>query len=61
MPELAGAWWGSGVAREFSVETELAALLRIRLGDGLRFQVLDQDLEGTVTRLRSVAWARGLG
>ena len=53
---LAGRWWGSGAAREFSVETELAALLGIRLGDRLRFQVFDQDLEGTVTSLRSVAW-----
>ena len=53
---LAGRWWGSGAAREFSVETELAALLGIRLGDRLRFQILDQDLEGTVTSLRSVAW-----
>jgi hypothetical protein len=53
---LAGRWWGSGAAREFSVETELAALLGIRLGDRLRFQVLDQDLEDTATSLRSVAW-----
>ncbi|MGH8479218.1 MAG: ABC transporter permease [Gammaproteobacteria bacterium] len=53
---LAGRWWGSGASRELSVETELAALLGIRLGDRLRFQVLDQDLEGTVTSLRSVAW-----
>jgi putative ABC transport system permease protein len=53
---LAGRWWGSGAAREFSVEAELAALLGIRLGDRLRFQILDQDLEGTVTSLRSVAW-----
>ncbi len=53
---LAGRWWGNGAARELSVETELAALLGIRLGDRLRFQILDQDLEGTVTSLRSVSW-----
>ncbi|MGH8586812.1 MAG: ABC transporter permease, partial [Gammaproteobacteria bacterium] len=53
---LAGRWWGSGATAELSVEIELAALLGIRLGNRLRFQVLDQDLEGTVTSLRSVAW-----
>ncbi len=53
---LAGRWWGSQGGAELSVETELAALLGIRLGDRLRFQIVDREVEGSVTSLRSVSW-----
>ncbi len=53
---LAGRWFGPHAKAELSVETELARLLGIRLGDRLRFQILAEEVEGTVTSLRSVSW-----
>ena len=55
---LAGRWWrsgdqGQGIA---SVEIGLAEELGIVLGDTLRFQIAGQDLQATVTSLRSVEW-----
>jgi putative ABC transport system permease protein len=54
----AGHWW-DGVApfmAQASVETGLAETLGIGLGDRLRFQVAEREVEVTVTSLRRVAW-----
>lgn len=53
---VAGQWFGPGARAEVSVEQGLAETLGIRLGDRLRFAVAGQNVEGTVTSLRSVEW-----
>lgn len=53
---VAGRWFGPGARAEVSVEQGLAGTLGIRLGDRLRFAVAGQNVEGTVTSLRSVEW-----
>lgn len=52
----AGQFWQPGAAPQFSVETDLARRLGIRLGDRLTFSVAGQEASATVTSLRAVAW-----
>ncbi len=46
-----------GEADAFSVEEGLAKLLKLKLGDRLRFDMTGQVVEGRVTSLRKVDWA----
>ena len=52
----AGAFWEPGAGPQFSVETDLARRLDIRLGDRLTFSVAAQEVTATVTSLRAVSW-----
>jgi putative ABC transport system permease protein len=54
----AGQWWGAtgAHARGFSVETDIAEDLNIKLGDQLRYRIAGEPLEARVTSLRKVEW-----
>ena len=53
----AGRWQSPAPSPgEFSVEQGLAKTLGISLGDSLRFQVGERQVDATVTSLRSVEW-----
>lgn len=55
---VAGRWFGREARgrAEVSVEADLAQTLGIHLGDRLRFAIAGQDVDATVTSLRSVEW-----
>ena len=53
---VAGKWWSSPDAHEWSVEKGLAERLGLKLGDVLRFRVGAGEVEGRVTSLREVDW-----
>ncbi len=53
---VAGRWWRSAAAEEFSVETGIAQTLGIRLGDRLRYDIAGTSVEAPVTSLRKVDW-----
>ncbi|HMM76173.1 MAG TPA: FtsX-like permease family protein [Gammaproteobacteria bacterium] len=53
---VAGRFWAGEAAPQFSVETEIAQTLGIRLGDTLRFGIADREVEARVTSLREVDW-----
>jgi putative ABC transport system permease protein len=54
---VAGRWWDDAPgSRQVSVERDFAADLGIRLGDRLGFDVAGEQIEATVTSLRSVQW-----
>jgi putative ABC transport system permease protein len=54
---VAGQWWRDDEdIEQFSVEVEIAAALRIRLGDTLTYRIADRTLSARVTSLRHVNW-----
>jgi putative ABC transport system permease protein len=55
---VAGHWWSATDANkhQLSVEQGIAETLGIRLGDRLTYRVAGEDIQATVTSLRSVAW-----
>jgi putative ABC transport system permease protein len=55
---VAGQWWREQEHDEpwFSVEEGIAETLGIALGDELTFEVAGNQIEGSVTNLRSVQW-----
>ncbi|MDE1462760.1 ABC transporter permease [Spartinivicinus poritis] len=54
---VTGQWWQpDSTSQEVSIEQELADRLNIKLGDQLTFTIAGQDLEATVTSLRTVNW-----
>jgi len=55
---VAGNFWGSQAhgQREASVEQGLAERLKLQLGDRLRWNIAGDEVEVTITSLRSVEW-----
>ncbi len=52
----AGRWWALGQATGFTVESGIAKILNIRLGDQLDFDAGGLPLSGRVSNLRRVEW-----
>lgn len=53
---VAGSWWRSGDARQFSVEEGIARTLNLHLGDLLTFNVGGTPVSGRIANLRKVSW-----
>ncbi len=54
---VAGKFWqGGDPMPQFSLESGIAKLLGVRLGDTLIYQIAEQRIEGKVTSLRAVNW-----
>ncbi len=53
---VAGKWWAPGQATGFTVESGIAKILNIRLGDRLDFDAGGLPLSGRVSNLRRVEW-----
>ncbi|MBI5618966.1 MAG: ABC transporter permease [Gammaproteobacteria bacterium] len=53
----AGAWWSAGAdPAQFSIETDIARDLGIRLGDTLTYRIAEKTVTARVTSLRHVSW-----
>lgn len=53
---IAGEWWSAEKSGQVSVEQKLAESLKIKLGDKLQFTVGGQQLQATVSSIRSLQW-----
>ncbi|MCF6229656.1 MAG: FtsX-like permease family protein [Gammaproteobacteria bacterium] len=53
---IEGAWWQASDQPQFSIEQGIAEAFGIRLGDRLRYKIAGEEVEATVTSLRSVEW-----
>ncbi|MEO7727085.1 MAG: FtsX-like permease family protein [Burkholderiales bacterium] len=55
---LAGKWWEDAATRpeQLSVEEGIAAVLGLKLGDRLTYDVAGSSFEGTITSMRKVEW-----
>jgi putative ABC transport system permease protein len=52
----AGEWWTAEQQGQVSVEQKLAESLKITLGDRLLFTIGSQQIEATVTNIRTLQW-----
>ena len=53
---VAGSWWNNQQIGLVSVEQKLADSLKIKLGDLLKFTIGSQQINATVTSIRSLRW-----
>lgn len=53
---IAGAWFGTDTAPQFSVEDGLAKTLGLKLGDSLTFAVAGTPVDARITSLRKLDW-----
>jgi putative ABC transport system permease protein len=51
-----GAWFGTSVKPQVSIEEGIAKTIRVKMGDVLRFDVAGLPVEAPVTSLRKVDW-----
>jgi putative ABC transport system permease protein len=53
---VGGAWYGDTTRPQISIEEGLAKLLKVKLGDTLRFDVAGQQIDAPVTSMRKLDW-----